>query len=940
MRVLTFAIALHLLVAATPALAQAPGDLTAGITGQVTDESGAVLPGVTVTASSPSLQVGQVSDVTNERGEYRLMRLPIGTYEVAYSLTGFQTVRREDVRLTLGFQARIDVSMRIGALEETLTITARPTVVDVTSTRSETILTREALEAIPSGRTGWVSLLNQSPSARSNLDVGGVSAAATPVIRVYGMSSNSWQVIEGVVTTDSRSTQTGNYWDFQSIEEGRIQTIANDANVPARGAYVNAVVKSGGNSFHGGGFSGFMNQRLQSDNVSNELNAQGITQGNPLNYRSDLSFDVGGPLVRDKVWFYEAVRLRLQDLQLLDALKPDGSPATNYQSQALQTVKLTYQITPGNKLVGFHSWQRKREIALNVGVNVPWESRRDVTVPTHVGKVEWQAIRGNSLFTSLQVGHWQWIGDYVGHTDSPEAQDIFTQNTWGVSVDAGNVAKGWRDYVLTGHLTWVRPDLVVGTHEFKVGFDHLPSVSSRQWSSRTAGDYRLIFNDGAPFQIVAFNYPVKPLTSANHTSVYLTDKWEVSRRVTMNVGLRYARDNGFVPEQCREAGVFAEAACTDGTQFKIWNSVSPRLYAAYDVIGDGRTVVKGGWGRFNQWRITDEILGANPFIATQTRYRWRDLNGNRDYEAGEVNLDPNGLDFVSRTVRDAGGTTGLVPNPDEKQPIEDQFSLSLERELMANMSVRASGIYSHRFNSPRIDFLGRPYSAFTIPVTRPDPGPDGRAGTADDPGQSVTYYEYPRELAGVVFQQHHVVTDPSGDSSFKTIELAAQKRLSRGWQLSASYSATRLSVPVPERSEYTPNTEIFSANRTWEWLARVSGSYILPADVMLSANLDHRSGEAQARSVLFTGGVTIPSIVLNVEPIGSQRLPHQNLVDLRAEKAFRFANGRSIKAQVNVFNLMNASTVLARVTRAGPTYLRPTSIMLPRIVEFGVAYNF
>ena len=223
---------------------------TAGsIVGRATDESGGVLPGVTVTATSPALQLPQVVDVTDAQGDYRLTPLPIGTYEVAYTLTGFQTVRRDTLRLTAGFVARVDVALKVGALEESITVSATPTI-DVQSTGAVTVLTRETLEVVPSSRAGIITLMNQSPSVRSQLDVGGSQSNQLPAMRVYGIATQatSWLVLDGVVTTDAGQTGGGgSYFDYASFEEARMQTIANDVETPNRGINLNLIVKSGGN---------------------------------------------------------------------------------------------------------------------------------------------------------------------------------------------------------------------------------------------------------------------------------------------------------------------------------------------------------------------------------------------------------------------------------------------------------------------------------------------------------------------------------------------------------------------------------------------------------------------------------------------------------------------------------------------------------------------
>src|SRR5580765_6640008 len=170
----------------TPVYAQAGAQ--ANIIGVITDESGAVLPGVNVTASSPSLLVGQVSATSDASGEYRLSNLPLGMYEVTYSLDGFQGVKRESVRLTAGFTAKIDVPMKLGSLNETITVSGASPVVDVASSTPRTALTRETLELIPTSRNGVQALLAQAPGTRTNVDVGGNTAGAIPIFRAFGNS--------------------------------------------------------------------------------------------------------------------------------------------------------------------------------------------------------------------------------------------------------------------------------------------------------------------------------------------------------------------------------------------------------------------------------------------------------------------------------------------------------------------------------------------------------------------------------------------------------------------------------------------------------------------------------------------------------------------------------------------------------------------------------
>src|SRR4051812_34084983 len=237
------------------------------IIGRVTDESGAVLPGVTVTATSPALQVQHLTDVTNETGEYRLIPLPIGTYTVDYSLAGFQTLRRDGVRLTAGFTARIDEVMKVGALAETITVSGASPVIDVRSTSGRTQLTRESLDVIPTARAGLESAMVQAPGVRTNIDLGSMNV--NPEFRAFGRSNDSWTRIEGLPVTSSKSAlnATGNRFDYAALEETIVQTLGNTAESPTQGIQINAIVKSGSNDLHGSGFWAGGTRSMQGDNI-------------------------------------------------------------------------------------------------------------------------------------------------------------------------------------------------------------------------------------------------------------------------------------------------------------------------------------------------------------------------------------------------------------------------------------------------------------------------------------------------------------------------------------------------------------------------------------------------------------------------------------------------------------------------------------------------
>jgi hypothetical protein len=959
---------------AGPAAAQQ----AAGIIGQLKDESGGILPGVTVTASSPSLQAKEVVDVSNAAGEYRLTPLPIGAYTVVYSLPGFRTVRREQVRLDIGVTVRLDVVMTLGALEETVTVSGATPVVDITSTSAATQLTLETIELTPTSRNGLLSILAQAPGVRTPglIDIAGGSVGDSPRIASFGQPDDNQVVMEGLWTTDPRMSSMGhNYFDYNALEEARVQTIGNGPEVQTRGPAIHMVLKSGGNEFHGSGEAAYTSHRFESNNLSDRLRAQGITSGNPLKSRGDVGGTVGGRIIRNKLWFFGAARYRPQRVAQLGFFDPDGNQGIFYRNETLLNQKLSYQMTQSNKFVFWHQWGLKQHG--NDGANefLAWESRPDrrPAVGTDIWKAEWQAVRGNSLVMSLLVGRTNWIagshasivrqtddlrdagvpgGWEITHTAAlndpdfgggrPSYRDQVTLYQWGSPAGGGSFGYNTH-YNYKGTVSWYRPDLFAGNHEFKGGAEYFPaSFQQGQGDRGGAGQYRLVLSRGAPTEIEMYNYPVVFELRTASITAYGGDKWTIGRRLTLDLGGRFERDAGWVPQQCRLAGEFpfAPAECVDKTSIQPLTSFAPRVYFSYDIGGNGRTALKGGWGRFYKWRYINEFQFLNPLAAVTSRYRWHDLNGNLDYDTGEVDLDQNGPDFISNNDP-AGG----INNPEERPTGTDQLALTFERELGFNFGVRASAVYIRSFDVQRLLNVQRPYDAYSIPVSNPDPGPDGAVGTGDDPGRMLTYFEYPATLAGRENELFMFINDPRSDDTHKAIELQLTKRIANRWQLLASYSITKNDVFVPlpasqASQQFNPNEEINASDRSTEHTARVSGLYRLPFDMTVSANFQSTSGAPQARQVLVTGGRQIPNLVINAEPLGSVMLPTLNVLDFRVEKSFSLAGGRRVSVRANLFNALNADTTLAWTLRSGPAFMRPTSIMRPRIVEFSLFTSF
>jgi hypothetical protein len=927
--------------------ASAAGQSSAGIIGVITDTSGAVLPGVTVTATGPALQVPSVVGVADAKGEYRLTPLPPGTYTVTFELSGFQTVKRENVRLTLGFTATLDQPMGVGTVQESVTVSGASPVVDVTNPATSVDMSKESLEILPTSRDGLKAFMTTMPGVRTNLDVGASSMKEGPQFRTHGQSAQSWQMVDGIMFSSANTGGSdGAQIEFNATESTRVQTTGSGAEMQRRGILLDSVLKSGGNAFHGDAIFSGSTGAMEGSNLNDALRAYGIRDVAKLHELWDVSGTLGGRIIRNKLWFFASIHKSGSNREILDAFNADGTPMLDKRRVPIWTGKLSYQMNRSNQFTGFYHTTREGEFRLGSRF-IPTESREVYDGPVAPFGGSWQVVHGASLVGLLQTGGFYQKSRYAaepsflsGTPSDPAVHkigtlDTFTQMRTGDTPSDGRTVHRYR-YPTRGTLTYYKPDFLAGSHQFRTGFDFINSGFNEQRANKPAGNYELRFNNGVPTQITTFNYPVTPKDFSRFWAVYGQDSWSIGHRLNLVLGLRGSTETAWEPAACHEATQFSSAACYDQINMRRWTAWMPHLHAAYDVFGDGKAVLRGGFGRFANLRdISPELTRISRNNAQTTTWTWHDLNNDKLYQTGEVNLDPNGSDF-----RSIAGVTNAVVNPNEPQPKSDEWSLTFERELKGHWAVWTTGVYAKNYGLRRLAEPLRPRSAYSIAVTNPDPGIDGVAGTADDPsGKTITYYEYPASLNGVAFAGTMIVP-AVGKQTFKTIEVAGERRISAGWQAAASFSATKLNVPFVDEQPDNPNSEINTASNVWERTTKLSGGYTLPFNVIMSTTYERRNGAAQAPSAQFSGGQTITQIVLNIAPVGSINLPTANLWSMRFAKRMRLGAGRSVEARFDFFNIFNANFITAQSTRVGPSYLIPSTIILPRIVQTGVTYTF
>lgn len=964
-----------LLVVFAVSSAWAQATNTGSITGNVSDTSGAILPGVTVTVTSPAL-MGALVAVTTPQGQYRFPSLPPGTYVVKFELAGFSTYRREGIVVNIGFNASVSQNMAVANVSEEVVVSGAAPVVDTKNTNIQTTITQQMLKDMPNARDIW-SVIGQSPGfTMTNFDVGGSRAGTQTGYTAFGTNGQVRVQVDGVNTTEGTGG-AGFYYDYGSFEEVQLGTDGNDASATTPGVQLNAIIKSGSNKFKGDFYYDYENKHLQSTNITDALRRVGAGEGTRILSYRDPNLSAGGPIKLDKMWYF--VSLRDQRSGVTVSGFPVEKPSDFFSETRLTnyTYKLNYQLSKNNRLGHYIQLGRKYQPSRGASATNSLDSIFQQDSWSWAGNVELNSTVGNSSVINARVAgfgyHWPntpyGASGELGSNLRPRMTDSAYGNTAGAAASDLSERRRWQAD-LTG--TYFRDNFMGGDHSLKFGY-------TGEWETQDftdygfVGSYSLTYNStngrpeySVPFRVTLRNTARNSIDSLWHHGAFISDQWKIGRRLSANIGARWDYYSAYYPDEKIPDGpwrsfFYSGAALPNGysipstsygssltipgqSKVRAHNSIAPRIGLAFDMFGTGKTVLKANWGRY-YFNLGLASSAVNPAASTTYTFGWNDRNGDKQFTNDELGS------FVSST----GGTANLI-DPNIKQPFMDQTSFWLEHELVKNVGVRAGWSYRKDGDTTAAIELNRVASLYTRKISVVDPGVDGNVGTSDD-GPNFTVFDIPTSL--LVASRTMTATSPDIVHTTRALDMTITKRMANHWSLMANYTYDwDHSIGLVQN----PNQDRFNDNTTTLWAFKLNGTYQGPWGVNISPSMRYQAGDPLARLVTATSGTdqaTGAAATLNVslnysaERQGTYREDNIMLFDTRLEKRLVFG-GRSLGLFFDAFNLTNsnksqsADNVVGRRTVTIPSgevvnyqrFLRPTSLLPARVFRFGFRLSF
>ena len=950
---------------------------TGSITGMVTDESDQPLPGASVTLAGPAMMGTRVYSTTIN-GDFRFPAVPPGKeYSLTIEMPGFQASTREGITVNVGKSISLRIKLVQSTIEESVVVRATPPVVDIKNAKLSVNYSDDLITNVPLERD-YIDVIKSAP---------GVISGPDDIFRTFvanGGTTRSNQIaLDGVNVVDPYSGVNKIDMSFDIYEDFEMELSSHPAEVGMTdGAYINIVTKSGGNEFHGQASIYFFNDSMVKSLIpSSEAEAVGLEEPSGYKRWLDTSFSIGGPLVRDKLWFFANGRYVgwKQNAETL----PDGSFDVNNQ-QIMTFAKLTYNPTPSLKFVGMWSFSNMdQDYFKSFGIDYYQDAIGMQTINNSqdhavTGMVNW--IAGQNTFFDGRLIYYRTLDPYHLQPELPAnasgAYDFYTNITSGPSSANQDHTSNRLQLSLNG--AHFLDDIFAGNHEIKVGVEI--ERSSYKWDHYIQNPYFFYTYQGLPWAFHNFqpylgtfdgntNGASKGDMVANpqlrRFGIYLQDKFTIKNRLTLNLGIRYDESHGdMLGGRYSPAGkndpvltmlapdVFKDTTVEDATNVIVWRDISPRLGAVLDVFGDGKTALKAAWSRYHEYLRGHYYAPMSPLFPNAWWGDWYDSNKDGIIDTGDEFDEyhsPNAPDEF---------TFDEYIDPNLKSPRVDEFMIGIEREIFRNFTISLS--YINKKKSRIINTIEKyrgntPDSGWWLPYTAAEPGWDGVFGTEDD--GEITVYGVKQ---GAPPSQEYLTNPEQAERKYQALELNFNKRMSNRWQLLASL--------ILSKYEGNINADMWATWGYRDWLStpnwfvnrygrvdfdrpvqiKILGSVVIPYDIMLSGYFIHMSGAPWARTLKIQlpedpsfeyPGTFVEWLPTNAEAPGSRRYRSRNNLDLRIEKTFPIRAYGRLGFFLDILNVFGESLYLINEDPGGNLYADGTFEQWPWYGQFTGAFG-
>jgi hypothetical protein len=978
---------------AFPAFASAQSSFT----GTVRDTSGAVLPGVTVEASSPVLIEGTKSDVTDANGQYRIVDLRPGVYTVTFTLPGFKQMRQEKVELRVDFVGTLNGTLEVGAIEEAITVTGTSPTVDVSSNSKVEVMTAEILEQVPTGRT--IQALAQLVSGVSlNVpDVGGSRAMQQTYMSTRGLTSaNNIVTVDGLMVNGlDGDGAVQQYFNQAMMEEMSYQTSGAGADVSPGGVRMNIVPKDGGNRFSGAFFGSWNDKKLQGNNLTDELRNRGLRTVGGVDRIYDFNLAIGGPILRDKLWFFTSGRMWSVDAPVQDVfVVPEGLPyaagiaqcrsgaiacETGIDDQSIESalLRLTWQISSRHKFsVYYDEINKARGHGMNSGDDYRTASQVWTSPRYNSAAAKYTGTLSNTLLA--EAGYSFNYEEYVITNQDGINKTAFSPEWFaGASrrdASLGTLTNGLANwggrypdrFNMMGALSYI-----TGSHNLKAGVQYNwgPYVNTRE----TNADLQQVYLNGVPNQVTIYNTPLRYKDQLKaDIGVFVQDSWALNR-LTINTGLRWEYLSHEVSAATSGVGRFVGERRFDAIQMPTWKDFAPRVGVVYDLFGNSKTALKASFNRYNESRTTFFANRYNPLAIASANLSWTDLNGN-DIAEGSVGCTylTAGCEMNFAQMPANFGVARLANvDPDYQRTYNLEYTAGIQHELLPRVSV--SGTWYRR---SFYDLLVRDNLLRTFD--------DYRAVDVVSPLDGSVFKAYTVATTAQLARVDDFDTNSSDRKQvYNGFDVTFNARLPRGGTLFGGFTAERTlrnTCDEPDNPNNLRFCDDWDNGIPFQKQFKMAGTYPLLWGIQASASFQSINGRAfggyttlnnkiagpgygDTGSPVGTGwlitrgavypanclapctpgaviipGMTEASLTLPLVPGGTEFFDRINQLDVSLAKSFGLGAGRRVQIQADLFNALNANPVLGvrSVNFGTATYNQVNGILNPRIMRLGV----